>query len=288
MVIFSLRYGDYEADLVPQIGGGLAAFRWQGQDVMRAATRSAVAALDPLGLAMFPMVPWSNRVAHGRFSFGDRQLALPRNMGDHPHAIHGHGWQRPWTVVESSLSSARLVYDHVPDAWPWAYRAELAHVLTDTGLETRLSVENQAAESMPAGLGLHPYFVRTPQMQVHAELDGWWETDVDVMPTVHHATATRTDWSNRLHGDRTTDTVFTGWDGTAQLIWPETGVALKMTASQAARWLVIYAPVGESIACVEPVTHPTDAFNQPGRPGIRILQPGERADLSAQFQASRF
>lgn len=286
MVIFPLRYGDYEADLVPQIGGGLAAFRWQGRDVMRAATHSAVAALDPLGLAMFPMVPWSNRVAHGRFSFGEHRVALPRNMGGHPHAIHGHGWQQPWTVAKTSSASALLVYDHVPDAWPWAYRAELGYALTDTGLETRLTVENQSDAPMPAGLGLHPYFVRTPQMQLHAQLDGWWETDADIMPTVHSAVTARTGWSSRLHGDRTTDTAFTGWDGTAYLAWPETGLSLMMTASQAARWLVIYAPVDESIACVEPVTHPTDAFNQPGSPGIRILHPGERAALSARFQAS--
>jgi aldose 1-epimerase len=284
MTGLTLHSGALEADIVPSIGGGLAAFRWHGQDIMRPASAEALAAGDPLGLAMFPLVPWSNRIALGRFQQDGQDVTLPRNLGDHPHAIHGHGWQQPWSVAASSESSAVLTYDHSADAWPWAYHAQLHYRLTVRGLESRLSVENRSATRMPAGLGLHPYFQRTPQMQVHARLDGWWETDAEVMPTQHRTCDERTDWSGLLREGRTIDTAFTGWDGSAKLVWPEAGLELQMTASNAARWLVIYAPQSGSIICLEPVTHPTNAFNQSERPGIRLLDPGESTELTLRLE----
>ena len=287
MSVLTLRSEAMEAEIVPDIGGGLAAFRWQGQNVMRSASATTLAAGDPLGLAMFPLVPWSNRIAQGRFSQVGLDVALPGNLGDHPHAIHGHGWQRPWSVVEASETMVTLTYDHAADAWPWAYRAKLHYRLTTSGLETRLSVENRAETPMPAGLGLHPYFQRRPQMQVHARLDGWWETDADVLPTQHRACGERTDWSELLLKGRTIDTVFTGWDGSAKLVWPEADLALRMTASNTARWLVIYAPQSEAIICLEPVTHPTNALNQRGQPGIKMLEPGESTELLLRLEPGR-
>ncbi len=38
--------------------------------------------------------------------------ALARNFGDHPHAIHGIGWHRPWTIRARDESSALLALDH--------------------------------------------------------------------------------------------------------------------------------------------------------------------------------
>lgn len=285
MDLLRLGRGDTGLMLAPNAGGGIAAFHWQGVDMMRPASAAALADRDPLGLASFPLVPWSNRIGHGRFAFDGREVALPANFGDHPHALHGHGWQAPWTVEAQDEASARLSFDHDAADWPWAYRAEQLFTLADDGFDVRLSVENRSDRRMPAGLGHHPYFLKTPAMTLAAGLDGWWETDALVMPTRWHAEARR-DWSDKLHAATTTDTVFTGWDGVARLEWPERGVALTLTAGDAARWLVVYSPADQDIACIEPVTHPTDALNAPDRPGLAMLEPGARLTLDTRFRAS--
>lgn len=287
MAIITLRHGNSEAEIAPEAGGSLAAWRCHGDDIMRRATRDAIDRRDPLGFAMFPLVPWSNRIAHGRFRFGGHDVQLPLNFGDHPHAIHGHGWQRPWDIIESSTAELLLAYDHVPDSWPWAYRAELRFVLGGDSLAIDLSVENHADEPMPAGLGLHPYYDRTPALQLHARLDGWWDTDAYIMPTAYRPVPPKTDWSDWLHAPTTTDNVFSGWDGAADLVWPERNLAVTIAANEPAQWMVVYSPTNEAIACIEPVTHPTDAINQPGLPGLRILQPGERFDLQTRFAVRR-
>ncbi len=286
MNLLRLTCGDTCLMLAPDVGGGIAGFQWRGADVMRPAGAAALANRDPLGLASFPLVPWSNRIAHGRFAFDGRDVALSLNFGDHPHVIHGHGWQAAWTVAAQDQRSATLSFDYAAAEWPWRYHAEQQFTLADDGFDVRLSVENRSDSRMPAGLGHHPYFLKTPGMKLIAHLDGWWRTDDFVMPMAH-VEERRTDWSDKLHAATTTDNVFSGWDGTARLEWRERDLALTMTASAAARWMVIYSPPDQDIACIEGVTHPTDAFNAPGHPGLAILEPGERFALDTSFRVSR-
>lgn len=286
MNLLKLTRGDTSLTLAPDAGGGIAGFRWQGADVMRPASVATLASRDPLGLASFPLVPWSNRIASGRFRFDGRDVALPLNFGDHPHAIHGHGWQAPWTIEAHDAVSATLAFDYRAAAWPWSYRAEQHFTLADDGFDVRLSVENRSDRRMPAGLGHHPYYPKTQGMRLIAHLDGWWRTDEFIMPT-SHVEEVRADWSDKLHATTTTDNVFSGWDGTARIEWPERDLALTMTASDAARWMVIYSPPDQAIACIEGVTHPTDAFNAPGHPGLAILDPGARFALDTRFRVSR-
>jgi len=283
MDLITLRRGDTDVTLAPRAGGGIAAFRWQGVDVMRPASHTALANLDPLGLASFPLVPWSNRIANGRFTWEGRDVKLPLNFGEHPHAIHGHGWQRPWEVEAQDTTSATLSYRHEAAEWPWTYRAEQRVELVDDGLDVRLSLENRSDRPMPAGLGHHPYYLKTPGMRLEAHLEGWWETDEFIMP-VRYVEERRDDWSEKLHSATTTDNVFAGWDGTARIIWPERNIALVMTTSEAARWMVIYSPPDQPITCIEGVTHPTDPFNEPDHPGLAIVEPGASFVLDTRFR----
>lgn len=281
--LIELVHTDAQVILSPASGGSIAAFRWRGRDVMRPATAEALAAGDPLGMASFPLVPWSNRIADGRFHWRGRDIALPRNMGDHPHAIHGHGWRNRWSVDAVTAETATLGYDHKADAWPWDYHAEQSFTMCGDGFDTTLSVTNHSDEAMPAGLGIHPYFPNLPATSLRAQADGWWATDALIMPLTY-VSAPSSDWTGKLHAATTTDNVFAGFDGHATLGW--SGMALDMQASPAARWMVIYAPIGEPIVGVEPVTHPTDALNQPGLPGIRVLEPGERFEIEVHFRVS--
>lgn len=283
--MLTLVAGNTELVLAPGVGGGIVCFRHEGVDVMRPTSREALAAADPLRLACFPLVPYSNRIRRGRFEFDGRTVQLPLNYGDHPHSIHGQGWQSPWSVAEQAGDSATLVYDHAADAWPWTYRAVQRFELEPGTLRLTLSVENRSSERMPAGLGLHPYYGRTPEMRLETSLEGWWETDGEQMPTGYCPAKPSDDWSEWLHGPMTTDNVFSGWSGVATLVWPERALRLTMH-SPVAKYMVIYAPVGTPVAVVEPVTHPTDALNQPGLPGIRLLEPGERFALPVRFDVA--
>src|SRR5512144_3354357 len=111
--------------IAPRVGGAIASFAFDGQDVLRP---TSAGASDVRAHACWPLVPYSNRIAHARLEHAGRVHALARNFNDHPHAIHGVGWQRPWTLAPRDAVRARLVLDHMPAgdgalAWPWPFRA---------------------------------------------------------------------------------------------------------------------------------------------------------------------
>lgn len=274
-------------DIVPAIGGGIAAW-WTGagaarRDWLRPAMPAALTAGDPLGLGNFPLTPFSNRIRDGRFRFQGQAVALQQNTRE-PHQLHGHGWQRPWSVVERSATRCVLAYDHgacdqAADGWPFPYRAWQEFSLTEAGLDLVVAVENRGERPMPAGLGQHFYFPRTPATTVTAGIARMWANDTQVMPVELVEPPPEKDLRRGFRPDAVrTDNVFTGWDRRAVIDWPERRDRMVIEAEAPLDVLVCYAP-DDPYVCVEPVSHITDAFNlaDAGRTdtGMAVLQPGE-------------
>ena len=108
-------------------------------------------------------MPFSNRVADRRFGFRGEVYELPANFPSEPHAIHGQGWEHAWTVAASDAPPRGPGASRTGSpARRFDYRARQTLALGDRGLDLTLEVTNAGAGPMPAGLGVHPYFVRTP------------------------------------------------------------------------------------------------------------------------------
>ena len=293
--VIDLRSDRARLGIAPGIGGSITHYHWvdgsRRHDWLRPAAPADLAAGTADRLACFPLVPFSNRVRAGRFVFGGHNIALPLNQWPHPHAEHGHGWQVAWNVVERADDRLALEYDHPAGAWPFPYRARQEFLLTGNELRLTLSIENRGRETMPAGLGFHPYFPRTPGCRLWAEVDAMWATDAEVMPTA------LVDADPRLHtggglpvGDAVLDNAFTGWRQQATIFWPERGARLALDADPPLEFLVVYSPAGEDFFCVEPVSHCTDAFNlaAQGRAdtGMLTLHPGASLSATMRFRPS--
>lgn len=276
----TLRDGDAEVDIAPAIGGSLASYRWRRGgaqiDWLRPAPPDAV---DAGKFASFPLVPYSNRVRGGRFSFRGQTIALSANPATDPHFIHGHGRRCPWSVTERDGRSAVLTYVHTPDAWPWPYTARQTIELVDGVLRLELAVTNASDRVMPLGFGFHPYFPRGRCARLRAGVDAMWAIDRDVLPTELVALRPDADPNTGLDIDRVElDNVFTGWRHRAEIVWPETATALAIEADPPLDFLVVYVPRGRDFFCAEPVSNATDAFNlaEAGRgdTGMIALAPG--------------
>lgn len=273
-------------EVAPRAGGAVAGFWWKrgGQriDWLRPASPTAVARRDAEQMACFPMIPYGNRIRDGRFIFCGREVVESSAVTHTRHAIHGHGWRQDWQVVERGEDQLMLEYEHAPDAWPWPYRARQSFALTPEALTLTLEIENLADELMPAGLGFHPYFPRTPQATVAAAAAGVWLTDAEILPV--EKTAVPPGWDlakGRRVAELALDNVFTGWSGPATVTWPERQARLAIEATQPLlSFLTVYTPAQRDFFCVEPASHCTDAINlaREGVPetGLRVLAPGAR------------
>lgn len=278
-----LAAGDAEALLAPDRGGALLAWRIAGYDMLRPAP---VDARDPLTMASFPLVPYANRIAHGRFAFGGRDYRLPRNFGDHPHSLHGLGWLSRWNVQTAGATSATLRHDHPgSDAWPWPYSATQRFELTGGALTTGLVVRNEATVKAPVGLGFHPYFPVSQASVLQFEAAGLWLSEPpDHLPLAFAPADRLGDWAAgaAAMGSSLIDHYYAGWDGVATLS-RDGRTRLTLTA-KGARGLHVYRPPDAGFLCLEPVSHMPDAINRPD--GMDELEPGQSRMLTMSIALS--
>jgi aldose 1-epimerase len=284
-----LRSGDFALDLCPRWGGAIAAFRKGDLPLLRPASATFLQRGDPRLAACFPLVPFSNRVADGRFRFQGRSYELDKNFPPEPHAIHGHGWQNPWVVAAASANRAELTFRHTVPGTPFDYRARQVFALRDDGLEIGLEVSNAGDGAMPAGVGLHPYFTRADGVILRARLDHVWLPDERKIPQRRMALPPAWDFARGLRLDSLDlDHCFGGWDGRAELHWPEPELTLVIEGTPALAHLVIYVPPGQDFFCIEPVSHANDGFNLLERgvedTGVRVLAPGETLGASVRLR----
>jgi len=291
-----LAAGAARVVIAPLTGGAIASFALGGIDILRP---TAPGSTDVRAHACYPLVPYSNRIANAQFAFAGHTFALARNFGDHPHSIHGVGWQRPWTVAARDATSARLVLEHTAAdeaarAWPWPFRATQSIALrgdeTAATLVLRLTLANTGDAAFPFGLGWHPFFVRRKASRLAFHADGVWQTDAARLPlALQPALPDGPFEPARDPGADTIDNVFTDWEGAAMLDDGGRHVAATLLADRAASFLVVYAPQGAAFVALEPVTHMTDAFNHAARgashTGTRTLGPGRAFSCTMEIGA---
>jgi aldose 1-epimerase len=272
----TLRAGDAANELAPEAGGAVTRY-WLARgpvtlECLRPTPAGALRAGLPYRAAAFPLVPYSNRIRAGRFSFRGRAVVEPLNRPPERHAIHGHGWQARWQATDVRAAEAQLEYRQPAGAWPWAYHATQRFVLEPSSLTVELSLSNWSDAPMPAGIGWHPYFPRTPRATITADVRAMWRTDDEKLPTELVAPPVTPFGRGR-------DNCFVGWGRRATIEWPELGARLVMRAEPPLDYLVVFTPARRPFFCVEPVSHVTDAFNlaDAGQTdsGMLVLEPGE-------------
>lgn len=293
--LLTLSSGSARLRLAPEIGGAIVDWHVRGAPVLREPLPGALEAGDVRGLASYPLIPYSNRIAWGRFAFGGESHQLDLNFGDHPHSIHGIGWQSPWSVEATLADAAVLSMTHDPAGdgarrWPFAFWAEQRFFLTEDSLKIKLQVENRDHRTAPFGLGLHPYFPRSEGAALGFNASLVWENGSDHLPS--RLVPVPPAW-NHVRGQRVgsavIDNCFAAWDRQAEMVFPATGIAVEIQASDIFRNLVVYTPPGRDFFAVEPVSHITDAVNRMDRVGhgLAPLAPGEVLKGEVVFRIGR-
>ena len=278
-----LESGELVCEIEPALGGCIAGLWLDGVPVLRS-TRDPLASARQSG--SYPLVPFSNRIARATLQWQGTSHPLVSNNAPEPHAIHGVGWQRPWSVLDSDDSFAMLAYEHPADAaWPFAFDSSQTLRLRGNTLELTLALTNQSAEPAPAGLGWHPFFVKRPNSRIAFEATGRWEMGPDKLPTSRSS-------AQGLNADCATldvDHCFDGWTGVAHL---RDEVLHSCIRSNLGR-LVVFTNGSRDTIAVEPVSHVNNAINLVSAGadatglGLCTLQPGETLTAEMSIEVER-
>jgi aldose 1-epimerase len=286
MTAIELRAGDLRLVVLPELGGCVARFDFVRSDGVAPLFRPWDEAST---LACFVLCPFSNRISGGGFEAGNRFWPLAPNLADEPYPIHGDAWQKCWSVAETSETALDLVLESgsMP---PFAYRAQLRYELDDRALGARLTVQHLGQVTVPYGLGFHPWLPRTPATTLQAAAGAVWLERPDHLPDRFVPIGERPEWDFRAPRPLPNSWInngFIGWNGRAQIAWPERGCGLDIEASEALGTYVLYSPgAAADFFCFEPVSHAVDAFHLPGGPqahGLRLMQPGASFGVQCRF-----
>jgi aldose 1-epimerase len=289
--MLTLAGGDATLLLAPEIGGGVAQWRHRGRPMFRPTAPAALAQAradgNSRGLASYPLVPFSGRVADRRFTWQGVSHDLPERFGG--FAIHGVGWLRPWTVTARTETSATLELEVAPSTdWPFAFRTWQNFTLAPDSLTIGIGIENRHHAAAPCGFGLHPFFPRSPELTLQFDAGSvWHNAGVGEVPS--ERTAIPPEWDHsagRKVGPVFIDNDFAGWDGHALLAYPDRGYRIRVAADPVFGHTVVYVPDGRDFFAIEPVSHMNDALNRMDREpdhGMLVLAPGEARAGTARY-----
>ncbi len=270
MVSLILQAAEARATILPAIGGGVGSLVWRGIDILR--PWSGREADGPFALAMNLLAPFSNRIGRPFLWDGVEHRVAP-NLPGEAFPIHGDAFQRDWTLREATATEARLGL--AGGIGPWLYDATVTYRLAERGLDCTLVMTNRGVADLPFGGGFHPWFPRSPETRLCFAATGCWPEDARHLPATQAPVPLPEGWGWQRPAPLPEGWInagFAGWDGDATICQP--GLTLRIAASGCGT-AILYSPGARSgFFCFEPVSHPVDAHNLPGRPGLVRLPPG--------------
>ncbi|MDQ6627610.1 MAG: aldose 1-epimerase [Pseudomonadota bacterium] len=272
-----LHAGALRLAVRPDLGGAVAGLWHREMPILRSIEPAAL--LESRQAAMFPLLPYSNRLGYRRFRWKGRDYTTAANVADSPHSLHGIGWQRPWQIVSSSAIELVIGMQHAADDdWPFAFEARQYFTLSPEAFTARMQLTNSAAVEQPAGLGWHPYFARRERSRLHIDLSSRWESDATKLPT-RKVTQPGID-ADVVHLDF--DHCFEGWRGPARI--RDERFSLQLVSELP--YLVVYTPPDRDYFCVEPVSHLSNAIHmaEPTGHGLVALAPGQTLEASMRLE----
>ena len=270
---FEISFGDQRA-VVVESGGGLRSYTAGGRDVVDG---YAIDRMCPAGQGQV-LIPWPNRVQHGRYTFAgsSHQLALTEPV--HLNAIHGLVRFASWAVSEHKPSHVSLEHLLRPQpGYPFSLALRIDYRLSARGLRVTTAAHNVGADPCPFGSGAHPYvtvgtelvdpaLIRVPASTVLA-------TDADGIPaSAGPVEDTPYDFRrSKPIGTTVLDHCFTDLvrdeDGLArvELRHPSDGTAVALWLDQAYPYLMLTTgdplpSIRRRSIAVEPMTCPPNAF----------------------------
>ena len=290
----TLSAGLLELSLAPDRGGAIASFTSAGRPLFHPVADPHLIA-QPGALAAYPLVPFSNRLGYGCFTWEDAAYQLAPNFGGEPHTIHGNGWMRRWQFDAASAREARVSLEHNPPLdpvtqWPFRYAADQLYRLDETSLEITIGLTNRDVRVMPAGIGLHPYVMREAVTTLQFGATAVWQSGDDALP--ERRLPVTGDWDyqtpRQLVGPAI-DNCYEGWNGSVLIGWPSRGETLSITAPRTLHHLVLFTPEGRDYFGIEPVSNMSNGLNRPevAENGVVALAPEGRLEAKIRFEVGR-
>jgi aldose 1-epimerase len=271
--------GPLEVTVLPEAGARIHRLRAFGHDVFRTPADPAIHLDDPFFWGSYVMAPWCNRIEARPTRIGAREVDLASNFPDGT-AIHGQVYVRPW--ADAGDGAFRISAGG--DGWPWTYDVGMRVGIHGATLRLDLDLTNTASDPMPAGIGIHPWFLKPVRVTVRAD-----RYFADNLATERDPAPVEGPFDLRRPA-----AMADGLDGTwaelgdppVEFAWDALGLRATMRTTPAVPYIVAASPGHIDAVAVEPETHAPQAVrrllgDEPG--GLVMLPPGESLTMAIEL-----
>ncbi|MBD2867898.1 aldose 1-epimerase [Paenibacillus arenilitoris] len=162
-----LRWGDYEAAVLPNVGANLIAFR-DNASGFRFLREPSAAEMNGFranpGIHGIPVLFPPNRYEDGTFTWNGRTYTFPVNEAKTGNHLHGFFHTAVWSVedfgtnksesyvsLKISIDETHPIYQYLPHR----FTIKLRYALNETGLLQHVSVHNEGTDAMPCMIAFH-------------------------------------------------------------------------------------------------------------------------------------
>ncbi len=282
--MLEIKVGDNRVGIYTSLGGAIAYWLRREMLIFYPVNDSPLIKNSNQIIAAYPMLPYSNRIAEGKFSFNNSNYQLIPNAGNGKDAIHGNAWQRAWNLESFTENSVLLTLNYSPEKnsekeWPYAYFATLRYCIYETGLFIQMSCKNTDICKQPVGMGFHPYLPRRNLVEIGFSAPSVWNNGPDGLPEgrMLNEDQWNFDQMRKLTHNDFLDNCYVHWDRRAFIRWKYQNCFLTVSASPIFQHLVVYTPKDRSYFTMEPATNMNNAINMPeiSDRGLAILKPGQ-------------
>jgi aldose 1-epimerase len=268
-----IKAGDYRA-IVTELGANLRSLRHRDLPVI---TEYQPDELPPAGAGEL-LLPWPNRVDHGRYTFEGLDCQLDLSEPANGNAIHGLTRWASWQLEAIGADSAELglrLLGH--PGYPFRLELRARYLLAADGLEVTVTAHNPGTRPAPYGAGAHPYLRAgdglADDWTLRLPARYWQPADDRGIPAGPPQDVAGTEYdflAGRQIGATRLDHAFTGLDrdpdgrAWARLTSPQAEVSLW--TGPGCGWLQLFTgdPLGPGqrrrAVAIEPMTCPPNAF----------------------------
>lgn len=217
------------------------------------------------------LIPFPNRIRSGEYEFNGKKYNLDINMSNEENAIHGIMFSKEFildTDIAGNSITLRHSYDGSNQGYPFPCTVTYMFSLYPQIVSCDISVMNTGTQTLPLGVGWHPYFslgANVEELELKIPRATTIEVDEKMIPTGEKSEFN--DYEEfSIVGDTSFDTGFKISDISAvtSIRNKETDVTIELeqtSGDQGFNYVQIFTPPSRKTIAVEPMTCPANAFN---------------------------